>query len=233
MLRSLAPREKQVLRLLGAGYPPEDIAREVGISEGTVVWIVGNIVGEIGARSTSQLAASLAPRRWSSLPIARWSNRPLARVALPAAALAIALLLGAVALARTGLLHVPSAPLATDERASAPVPTPDTTATSGPGFVPGATPATGPDAVPSAVPSDAGSPSGEPTSPTPVTGTLPPASPALPPAPAVPVPTGTGAPAPSLPLPLPSLPTVPPLPTPPPVPSAAPTLPPLPSIHLP
>jgi DNA-binding CsgD family transcriptional regulator len=214
MARRLARREKQVLRLFGAGYQPEDIARQVGISEGTVVWIVGNIVGEIGARSTAQLAKSLAPRRWSP--------EPIARLLLPAAGLGIALLLSAAALARTGMLHVPAVPFATSSTGpsatSSPGPpssAPATTATAVPNDLGPAVPS---DRSPGSVPSGQGSAVPAVVPPpfnqliaTPPGRTAPPVAP-TPPAPTLPVvptPPLTVPPAPSLPLPLPTLPPPP------------------------
>lgn len=57
----LSEREVEVLRLVAAGLPNKGIARELGISEHTVKFHVGTILGKLGAASRTE-AVTLAVR---------------------------------------------------------------------------------------------------------------------------------------------------------------------------
>jgi DNA-binding CsgD family transcriptional regulator len=205
MERCISETEREVLRLHGAGLPPHEIARRLGISETTVTWIVATIVSEWGVRRTDDLAVALAAARRG-----RW----LAQLALPVAVMVVLTAATAVVLSTTGTLHGPVAtpsttPLATSFGSAEP-------STSAPPAADGATVPTMRPSEPSAAPSLAPPPPTiapvlptiAPVLPTiaPVVPTIAPVVPTLPPV----VPTV----APSLPPPLPPLPTVPPLPTP-------------------
>jgi len=190
MTRELSQPERDVLRLFGAGRSASEIATELGISQSTVLWLIGHVVAERGERDTEALANSLAR------PQARSRGRP-SSLAVPLAAI-IVLTLGVAALAATGTVHLPGLP-----GAVAPA-------------IGTASPATLPDtALPvSTAPAMTFAPDAPGTEPA-ATGraTAPPIQPstAAPPLPTLPVPLPT---APALPIPLPPLPTVPPLPTP-------------------
>ena len=58
----LTDREHQVLELVAAGLPNKAIARELGISEHTVKFHVGSLLGKLGAGSRTE-AVTLATRR--------------------------------------------------------------------------------------------------------------------------------------------------------------------------
>ena len=58
----LTDRERQVLELVAAGLPNKSIARELGISEHTVKFHVGSLLGKLGAGSRTE-AVTLATRR--------------------------------------------------------------------------------------------------------------------------------------------------------------------------
>jgi DNA-binding NarL/FixJ family response regulator len=58
----LTDRERQVLELVAAGLPNKAIARELGISEHTVKFHVGSLLGKLGAGSRTE-AVTLATRR--------------------------------------------------------------------------------------------------------------------------------------------------------------------------
>ncbi|MCC6313388.1 MAG: response regulator transcription factor [Thermomicrobiales bacterium] len=58
----LSPRELEVLRLVADGLPNKAIARELGISEHTVKFHVGSVLGKLGAGSRTE-AVTLATRR--------------------------------------------------------------------------------------------------------------------------------------------------------------------------
>ena len=192
MERRISEPERAVLRLHGAGMPPYEIARRLGMSETTVTWIVSNLVSEWGARRTDQLAIALA---------ASQRGRFVAQVALPLLVMAVLTVATVAALAATGTLHGPFiAPTAS------PIASP-TTLESPPAFVErtpmgSVAPAAG-EGVPTVMPTAA------PAAPT----FVPTRAPALPTlAPVLPTTVPTAAP--TLPIPLPPLPTVPPLPTP-------------------
>ena len=198
MERRLSEPERAVLRLHGAGLPPYEIARRLGMSETTVAWIVSNLVSEWGARRTAQLAVTLA---------ASQRGRFVAQVALPLFVMAVITVATVAALGATGTLHGPIAP--TDPASASP-----TTLDTRPPLVEqtpmrSVAPAAG-DGAPTIVPTAA------PAAPTFVP-TVPTRAPALPTiAPVLPttVPSIVPTALPSLPVPLPPLPTVPPLPTP-------------------
>ncbi len=63
----LSPREIDVLRLVADGLPNKGIARELGISEHTVKFHVGSLLGKLGAGSRAE-AVSIAMRR-GMLPV--------------------------------------------------------------------------------------------------------------------------------------------------------------------
>lgn len=191
MTRELSRTERDALRLFGAGRSAHEIAAELGISQSTVLWLIGNVVAERGVRDTDALADSLAhPRRlWSSF-------------ALPLGA-TIVLTLGVAALAKAGGVHV-AGPAATApgavERGS-PTALPVRTAPAGT-LAPNA-PATEPRASSPATAAPIAPPQRtSPVSAPPVT---------APPLPTLRAPLPT---APAAPIPLLPLPTVPPLPTP-------------------
>ena len=207
MTRDLSRTEREVLRLFGAGRSPRQIAAELGISDTTVLWVIGHSVAERGVGGTNVLASSLTRSRVFWLP----------RVALPLAAV-IVLTLGVAALAKTGTWRGPFAtPPPTTEDASPATFAPSMSAEPPRTLAPGAPVTESPalaTASPQAAPATA-APLGAPTTALPLP-TL-----AAPLVPSVPLPTPTVAP--TLPLPLPSLPTVPPLSTPRPlVPPTAP-----------
>lgn len=58
----LTEREHQVLELVASGLPNKAIARELGISEHTVKFHVGSLLGKLGAGSRTE-AVTLATRR--------------------------------------------------------------------------------------------------------------------------------------------------------------------------
>lgn len=58
----LTDRERQVLELVASGLPNKAIARELGISEHTVKFHVGSLLGKLGAGSRTE-AVTLATRR--------------------------------------------------------------------------------------------------------------------------------------------------------------------------
>jgi DNA-binding NarL/FixJ family response regulator len=58
----LSPRELEVLRLVADGLPNKGIARELGISEHTVKFHVGSVLGKLNAGSRAE-AVSVAMRR--------------------------------------------------------------------------------------------------------------------------------------------------------------------------
>jgi DNA-binding NarL/FixJ family response regulator len=58
----LTERERQVLELVATGLPNKAIARELGISEHTVKFHVGSLLGKLGAGSRTE-AVTLATRR--------------------------------------------------------------------------------------------------------------------------------------------------------------------------
>ncbi len=53
----LSPREIEVLNLVARGYPNKAIALELGISEHTVKFHVGSVLGKLGAASRSEAVA--------------------------------------------------------------------------------------------------------------------------------------------------------------------------------
>ncbi len=59
---ALTPREVEVLRLLAQGLPSKAIASQLRISEHTVKFHVGSIMGKLGAASRTE-AVTLAIRR--------------------------------------------------------------------------------------------------------------------------------------------------------------------------
>ena len=59
---ALTPRELEVLRLLAQGLPSKTIAGRLAISEHTVKFHVGAIMGKLGAASRTE-AVTLAIRR--------------------------------------------------------------------------------------------------------------------------------------------------------------------------
>ena len=59
---ALTTRESQVLQLVAEGLPNKAIARELGISEHTVKFHVGSLLGKLGAASRTE-AVTLATRR--------------------------------------------------------------------------------------------------------------------------------------------------------------------------
>ena len=54
--RPLTPREREVLRLIGRGFPNKRIARELGISEKTVKTHVGHVLAKLGVTDRTQAA---------------------------------------------------------------------------------------------------------------------------------------------------------------------------------
>jgi DNA-binding NarL/FixJ family response regulator len=57
LIDPLSPREIQVLNLIARGYPNKAIALELGISEHTVKFHVGSVLGKLGAASRSEAVA--------------------------------------------------------------------------------------------------------------------------------------------------------------------------------
>lgn len=53
-LLGLSPREKDVLRLVAAGYSNRDIGETLGMAEGTVKNNVSSVLGKLGARDRTQ-----------------------------------------------------------------------------------------------------------------------------------------------------------------------------------
>jgi DNA-binding CsgD family transcriptional regulator len=209
--RRLTAQERDVLRLHGLGRSSHEIARDLGMGEMTVAWIIANLVAERGARRTEELAQSLAYEPQPNAVTA--PSVSFAELAVPLVVMIVLSLVAFAALAATGTLHFAPVPAASPESAS---PTAFGSATPldpsshgapgdvsresmGPGTAPGPNaPAIAPTAPPLA-------PTFMPIVPTalPVVPTLGPVVPTL-------VPTAV----PTLPIPLPPLPTVPPLPTP-------------------
>lgn len=194
MERQLTQQERDILRLHGSGLSSAEIARRLGISETTVAWIVGNLVGEWGAARTTDLARALSISRREQL---------VAQFALP---LGVMLLLTAATVAVlgvTGTLHGPL--FAPDASRSA---SPTTLVSPGPTMTGRSTPSANPvvtQAPPAADGNTTPAATPAPLVPTPRLATLPPVIPTI-----APLPT----PVRSLPLPILPLPTVPPLPTP-------------------
>jgi two-component system, NarL family, response regulator LiaR len=67
-LDQLTPREREVLELIGRGFPNKRIARELGLSEKTVKTHVGHVLAKLGVSDRTQAAvvavrAGLADRR--------------------------------------------------------------------------------------------------------------------------------------------------------------------------
>lgn len=55
--RELTPRQLQVLGMLGAGFPIEEVGKRLGISRGTVMLHINKILTRTGARSQSEVVA--------------------------------------------------------------------------------------------------------------------------------------------------------------------------------
>jgi NarL family two-component system response regulator LiaR len=55
-LGQLTPREREVLELIGRGFPNKRIARELGISEKTVKTHVGHVLAKLGVTDRTQAA---------------------------------------------------------------------------------------------------------------------------------------------------------------------------------
>jgi DNA-binding NarL/FixJ family response regulator len=55
-LRTLTPREREVLTLLGRGLPNQDIARDLGLAERTVKAHVSNLLAKLAVASRTQAA---------------------------------------------------------------------------------------------------------------------------------------------------------------------------------
>lgn len=105
MSDQLSPRERDILRLLGAGRTTHEIADELGIAESSVIWYARRVVQDVGMRRTDELARRLAHER------ERRSR--LRRGVVIAAAVVLLLALGAiavVAMTRHDDAAVPSAP---------------------------------------------------------------------------------------------------------------------------
>jgi DNA-binding NarL/FixJ family response regulator len=67
-LERLTPREREVLVLIGRGFPNKLIARELDVAEKTVKTHVGNVLGKLGVSDRTQAAvlavrAGLVPQR--------------------------------------------------------------------------------------------------------------------------------------------------------------------------
>ncbi|MDI3340285.1 MAG: response regulator transcription factor [Sphaerobacter sp.] len=56
----LTPREREILQLIAHGLPNKSIAAELGISEHTVKFHVGSILGKLGAASRAEALARAA-----------------------------------------------------------------------------------------------------------------------------------------------------------------------------
>jgi DNA-binding NarL/FixJ family response regulator len=54
-LHGLTPREYQVVLMVGRGLSNKEVARELGVSDGTVKLHVHNIFQKLGARNRSDL----------------------------------------------------------------------------------------------------------------------------------------------------------------------------------
>lgn len=65
-LKSLTPRETQVLELVMTGEPNKRIAYQLGISEKTVEFHRANVMSKVGARSSADLIRTVA-----TLPVAK------------------------------------------------------------------------------------------------------------------------------------------------------------------
>ena len=57
-LDRLTPREREVLRLIGRGFPNKRIARELDISEKTVKTHVGHVLAKLGVTDRTQAAVA-------------------------------------------------------------------------------------------------------------------------------------------------------------------------------
>jgi NarL family two-component system response regulator LiaR len=57
-LDRLTPRERQVLELIGRGFPNKLIARELGLSEKTVKTHVGHVLAKLGVSDRTQAAVA-------------------------------------------------------------------------------------------------------------------------------------------------------------------------------
>jgi DNA-binding NarL/FixJ family response regulator len=55
-LAALTPRERDVLRLIGRGFPNKQIARELGLTESTVKTHVGHVLAKLGVTDRTQAA---------------------------------------------------------------------------------------------------------------------------------------------------------------------------------
>jgi DNA-binding NarL/FixJ family response regulator len=54
----LTPREREVLMLIGRGFPNKLIARELGLSEKTVKTHVGHVLAKLGVTDRTQAAVA-------------------------------------------------------------------------------------------------------------------------------------------------------------------------------
>ena len=80
----LTPREREVLELIGRGFPNKRIARELGIAEKTVKTHVGHVLAKLGVTDRTQaavVAVRAGPRRPQQGPRTNcpWRLRPRAR----------------------------------------------------------------------------------------------------------------------------------------------------------
>jgi DNA-binding CsgD family transcriptional regulator len=66
----LSPRERAVARLLGGGLSTKEVARELGLSPGTVKIHVHNIFAKLGARSHHYLIAQRGTKTRAAEPAA-------------------------------------------------------------------------------------------------------------------------------------------------------------------
>jgi DNA-binding NarL/FixJ family response regulator len=57
-LDRLTPREREVLQLIGRGFPNKQIARELGVSEKTVKTHVGHVLAKLGVGDRTQAAVA-------------------------------------------------------------------------------------------------------------------------------------------------------------------------------
>jgi two-component system nitrate/nitrite response regulator NarP len=61
-MRELSPRELEVATLIAGGLMNKEIARELGIGEGTVKYYVHSVMIKLGARNRAMVAALMVSK---------------------------------------------------------------------------------------------------------------------------------------------------------------------------